>query len=81
MTDEKSEKDVNMDKVVQALMLDSPRKELPQCPNCGSAKISMDSPGTWRLLFSLILLPFSLIFLFFNQNRYCQACGIRFKKM
>lgn len=39
MTDEKSEKDVNMDKVVQALMLDSPRKEQPQCPNCGSAKI------------------------------------------
>lgn len=82
MTDEKSTpKDIDMDKVVQALNLSSPHKDRDKCPNCSSTIIGIDSPGTWRFFFSFIVLPFSLVFLFFNKNRYCLSCGMRFKKI
>jgi ribosomal protein S27AE len=50
-----------------------------KCPNCGSADTYADSPGVWRLFFSLLLLPISIFFLLGNHNRYCGKCGVRFK--
>jgi hypothetical protein len=78
-TKQTTRKGVDVDKMAQAMMLKA--KDKGMCPNCKSRRTCNDSPGTWLFLFSFILFPVSLVLLYFNRNRFCLTCGVRFKKL
>ena len=50
------------------------------CPNCRSEMIARDSAGTWLFFFGMLLPPFSWLLFLLNENRWCQDCGVRFRR-
>ena len=53
--------------------------ENAKCPACASGEIARDSAGVWLFVFAWLLPPVSWLLFTLNENRWCMACGTRFR--